>query len=225
MRFRVHLVEDDPNLNEVLTSYLKAENWEVCSFLHGREAEQAVSASEPHLWILDIMLPDVHGYDLLRSIKGSNPAVPVIFISARDAELDRVLGLELGSDDYIAKPFLPKELVIRARRQLERVYGGGAPQISRTIFVGEYEVDPDSRVVRHAGETIYLTAKEFDLLLFLANHAGQALSRDQLLNGVWGEDYFGSGRVVDDVVRRVRRKVPLVRIETVYGYGYRVVAV
>ncbi len=222
MHFHVHLVEDDLNLNEVLTSYLKAEGWEVHSFLTGKQAQKALTPA-PHLWILDIMLPDIHGYDLLRDIKRAAASTPVIFISARDAELDRVLGLEMGSDDYIAKPFLPKELIIRAKRLLERSYGGQGVLERQTVTLGDYEVDPASRMIRHGGEPIYLTAKEFDLLLFLANHPGQALSRDQILNEVWGQDYFGSDRVVDDVVRRVRRRVPLIRIETIYGYGYRVV--
>ena len=222
MSYTIYLVEDDRNLNEVLASYLKAERWNVHSYLNGRDAQKAIH-QPPHLWILDIMLPDIHGYDLLRDIKSVSPNVPVIFISDRDAELDRVLGLEMGSDDYIAKPFLPKELIIRAKRLLERVHGGGNNTKTKSIKLGEYEVDPASRMVRHGQEPIYLTAKEFDLLVFLALHPGQALSRAQILDEVWGHDYFGSDRVVDDIVRRVRRRVPLLRIETIYGYGYRVV--
>ena len=121
MSYRIHLVEDEVNLNELLTSYLSKEGWDVVPFLNGETARQAIP-ERPHLWILDIMLPDIDGYQLLREIKADLEVMPVIFISARDAELDRVIGLEMGSDDYLPKPFLPRELVIRTRKLLDRVY-------------------------------------------------------------------------------------------------------
>ena len=218
MGFKIYLVEDDKNLNLVLTSYLEKENWQVSSFLTGEEAKKAIN-TPPDLWILDIMLPDIDGYQLLQEIKLTSPNVPVIFISARDADIDRVLGLELGSDDYLPKPFLPRELVIRSRNLLERVYGTNY-QIQN---IPPYIIDEKSRTVKLDEQLIDLTSKEFDLLIYFAKNQGLALSREQILESIWGPDYFGTDRVVDDLVRRLRKKMPAINIETIYGYGYRMI--
>lgn len=221
MTYQIFLVEDEKNLNELLTSYLLKEGWQVKSFLTGEEAQRAIN-DRPHLWILDIMLPDIDGYQLLKEIKADCSATPVIYISARDAELDRVIGLEMGSDDYMAKPFLPRELVIRTRRLLERIYGESESEPS-TRVISPYLIDEDRRVVRYKEEEIDLTSKEFDLMLLFAKHPGQALGREQILNNIWGMDYYGSDRVVDDLIRRLRKKMPLFKVETIYGYGYRMI--
>lgn len=215
MSYKVYLVEDDKNLNLVLSSYLEKEGWGVSSFLNGSSAQNAM-VIPPDLWILDIMLPDIDGYQLIKEIKRSNPNVPVIFISARDADIDRVVGLELGSDDYLPKPFLPRELVIRAKNLLERF----KPKEFNTL--PPYSINIRSRIVKYKEEIIDLTSKEFDLLIYFAENQGIALSREQILNHIWGNDYFGSDRVVDDLVRRLRKKMPKLDVETVYGYGYRV---
>ncbi|WP_394547934.1 response regulator transcription factor [Priestia aryabhattai] len=219
MSFTLYLVEDEQNLNEVLTLYLQKEGWNVHSFFNGTDAKEMIAAP-PHLWILDIMLPDIDGYQLIREIKQQTPQVPVIFISARDADIDRVLGLEMGSDDYLSKPFLPRELVIRANKLLNLVYGSNQKKTD-TITLTPYEIDLHTRTVSENGKPIDLTSKEFDFLLTISKDLGQAFSREQLLNLIWGEDYFGTDRVVDDLVRRVRKKMPQARIETIYGYGYR----
>jgi two-component system, OmpR family, response regulator CssR len=219
MSFNIYLVEDEENLNHILTSYLKKEGWNVQSFLTGEEAKSLIG-TPPHLWILDIMLPDIDGYQLIREIKTVLPDIPVIFISARDEDIDRILGLEMGSDDYLAKPFLPRELVIRAQKLLARIYGN-SPKQPNVLHVGPYTIDLDVRTVYMDGESIDLTSKELDLLVLLAQNQGQAFSREQILNHIWGEDYFGTDRVVDDLVRRLRKKLPELRIETIYGYGYR----
>ncbi|MCM3769161.1 MULTISPECIES: response regulator transcription factor [Priestia] len=219
MSFTLYLVEDEQNLNEVLTLYLQKEGWDVRSFFNGTDAKEMI-ATPPHLWILDIMLPDIDGYQLIREIKQQTPHVPVIFISARDADIDRVLGLEMGSDDYLSKPFLPRELVIRANKLLNLVYGSTKKQTD-TITLTPYEIDLYTRTVSENGKPIDLTSKEFDFLVTISKDLGQAFSREQLLNLIWGEDYFGTDRVVDDLVRRVRKKMPQARIETIYGYGYR----
>ena len=218
MAFRIYLVEDDKNLNLVLTSYLKKEGWQISSFLTGEDAKKAIS-TPPDLWILDIMLPDIDGYQLLQEIKLTSPNIPVIFISARDADIDRVLGLELGSDDYLPKPFLPRELVIRTRNLLERIYGTN----SQIQNIPPYSIDEKSRTVKLESELIDLTSKEFDLLIYFARNQGLALSREQILNNIWGTDYFGTDRVVDDLVRRLRKKMPQLNVETIYGYGYRMI--
>ncbi|MEI7025964.1 response regulator transcription factor [Paenibacillus sp. y28] len=223
MTYRIYLVEDEKSLNQVLATYLQQEGWQVRAFLDGESARQALS-QQPDLWILDIMLPDIDGYQLIREIKAAAPEVPVIFISARDADLDRVVGLEMGSDDYLPKPFLPRELVIRARNLLERVYGKSMPAASPgTVLVPPYRIDSQRRIVEHDGQAIDLTSKEFELIAFFAAHTGQAFSREQLLQQIWGEDYFGSDRVVDDLIRRIRKKLPDLRLETMYGFGYRLV--
>ncbi|MCD7036222.1 response regulator transcription factor [Metabacillus sp. GX 13764] len=221
MSYNVYLVEDEANLNTLLSTYLKQEGWEVKSFLNGSSALQA-AADKPHLWILDIMLPDMDGYELLKQIKKIDEQIPVIYISARDEDLDRIIGLELGSDDYLAKPFLPKELVIRSKKILKRVYE--RMEHEQTAFsYGPYTIEERERTVTEDGKQIPLTSKEYDLLLYLLKHIGQALGREQILFHVWGEDYFGSDRVVDDLIRRVRKKCPELHLETIYGYGYRTV--
>lgn len=222
MPYRVFIVEDEANLNRLLVSYLEQEGWEVTPFFDGESARRAISR-EPDLWVLDIMLPDIDGYQLIAEIKAATPRVPVIFISARDAGLDRIIGLEKGSDDYLPKPFLPRELVIRARKLLERVYGTASANKKGVMAVHPYRVDPDKRQVKAADEDIELTAKEFDLLLLLAAQPKRAFSREQILTHIWGDSYFGSDRVVDDLVRRLRKKLPALSIETMYGFGYRLV--
>ena len=215
--YKVYLVEDDTNLNLVINSYLEREGWEVKTFLNGLDAEKYIS-NPPDLWILDIMLPDIDGYELIRKIKETTPNIPVIFISARDADIDRVVGLELGSDDYLAKPFLPRELIIRSKNLLERYY-----QASSNIkHIGPYTINMGSRTISIDGQSIDLTSKEFDLLVYFSNNIGIALSREQILNYIWGDNYFGSDRVVDDLVRRLRKKVSKLDLDTVYGYGYKV---
>lgn len=221
--FRIFLVEDELNLNQILTSYLQKEGWYVQAFSEGTSALQALE-ERPHLWILDIMLPDIDGYQLLRRIKESSPEVPVIFISARDADIDRIMGLEMGSDDYLAKPFLPRELVIRARRVLERVYDKPAEAENNIIQIAPYIVDEGKREIRKDQVVIELTSKEYDLALIFTKHKGQALSREQIISWVWGDDYVGTDRSVDDLIRRLRKKLPDLRIETIYGYGYRMMS-
>ncbi|MGE5397291.1 MAG: response regulator transcription factor [Chitinophagales bacterium] len=225
MDYIVYLVEDEPSLNEILTSYLKKESWEVKSFLNGADARPWIKRP-PHLWILDIMLPGIDGFQLIREIKIESAQVPVIFISARDADIDRIVGLEMGSEDYLAKPFLPQELVIRSRKLLQRVYGESELQAkaAHSIDFSYYTLYEFERVVRDEdGIVIDLTSKEFDLVWYLVNNRGLALGREQIIENVWGSDYFGSDRVVDDLVRRVRKKIPRARIETIYGFGYRMV--
>lgn len=220
--YQIFLVEDEPNLNQILTTYLQKEGWKVKPFYNGESALQAIE-EHPHLWVLDIMLPDIDGYQLLKRIKELSPEVPVIFISARDADIDRVIGLEMGSDDYLAKPFLPRELVIRVQRVLERVYNKALEQTLITDLQ-PYKIDEAKREISKDNQIIELTSKEFDLALCFAKHKGQALSREQILSWVWGADYIGTDRSVDDLVRRLRKKLPDLRIETIYGYGYRMVA-
>ena len=216
--YKVNLVEDEENLVNILKTYMEKEGFQVKTFLSGEEALENIHEA-CHLWILDIMLPGIDGYELLKKIKAEDD-VPVIFISARDEDLDRIVGLELGSDDYIAKPFMPRELIIRAKKLLKRVYQQSS---QKRIEIVEYEIDPMARKVLDRGEPIELTTKEMDLILYLVEHVNQTLSREQILVHVWGDDYVGSDRAVDDVIRRVRKKMPRMNLETSYGLGYRLI--
>ncbi|ULN60115.1 response regulator transcription factor [Bacillus velezensis] len=221
MSYTIYLVEDEDNLNELLTKYLENEGWNITSFTKGEDARKQMLPS-PHLWILDIMLPDTDGYTLIKEIKEKDPDVPVIFISARDADIDRVLGLELGSNDYIAKPFLPRELIIRVQKLLELVYKEQPAAKKTGITVSSYNVIEDAReVYDETGSLVNLTSKEFDLLLLFLHHKGHPFSREDILLKIWGHDYFGTDRVVDDLVRRLRKKMPGLKVETIYGFGYR----
>ena len=170
-----------------------------------------------HLWILDIMLDDKSGFDLIEEIRLQGKDIPVIFMSARDKEFDRIIGLEEGSDDYITKPFSPKELVLRVNNVIKRVYKND----SNRIMVDGYELDEEQRKVFDGGKEIDLTTKEFDLLMMFIKNKGMAFNRDKILTNVWEENYFGSDRVVDDTLRRLRKKLPNLNIHTIYGYGYR----
>ena len=219
----IYLVEDDKNLNLILTSYLEKEDFSVTSFLNGIDAKEEIP-NPPDLWILDIMLPDIDGYSLIKQIKNQTPGIPIIFISARDADIDRVLGLELGCDDYLPKPFLPRELVIRTKNVLDRYSSDeGDEEIKDSHSIGPYNIDKMSRIVSKGEKEIKLTSKEYNLLLYFLDNLGLALSREQILKNIWEENYFGSDRVVDDLVRRLRKKMGELNIETLYAYGYRMV--
>ena len=215
MKRIINVVEDEKDLNELVKRYLEKEGYEVYSYLTYDDAYEAIQ-KPCDLWILDIMLDDKSGYDLIEEIKSKHPDVPVVFASARDKEFDRIIGLEKGSDDYITKPFSPKELVLRINNIIKRVY----KESDRTI-VGLYEIDESQRIVYKNNEQIELTTKEFDLLMLFVRNRGTAFLREQILEKVWDDNYFGSDRVVDDTLRRLRKKMPDINIQTIYGFGYR----
>jgi two-component system, OmpR family, response regulator CssR len=211
------VVEDEKDLNELVKRYLEKENYEVRSYLTYDQAAMHVGDEDVSLWILDIMLDDRSGFDLIEAIKIQSPGVPVIFMSARDKEFDRIIGLEKGSDDYITKPFSPKELVLRVNNIMRRVYKDAITRIN----IDGYDVDETQRKVFDNGDELELTTKEFDLLMLFIKNKGTAFSRDQILTKVWETNYYGSDRVVDDTLRRLRRKMPNLSIHTIYGFGYR----
>jgi len=220
---RIYLVEDEKSLNVLLEKYLEIEGYEVNTFTNGMSSINRIEDS-PDLWILDIMLPDINGYELIKAIKKNNENTPVIFMSARNEELDRVVGLELGSDDYLSKPFLPRELVIRTNKLFERIYGReNSEDLNTSLCLGEYKVIKSQRMTFFKDIELELTNKEFDLLVYFIENKNNLLSREQILMKVWGEDYFGSDRVVDDTIRRLRKKMCDLNIETVYACGYRLV--
>lgn len=217
MKRVIAIVEDEKDLNELVKRYLEKEGYEVRSYLTFDEASRHTSDDDVHLWILDIMLGDKSGFDLIEEIRTHDCEVPVIFMSARDKEFDRIIGLEKGSDDYITKPFSPKELVLRVNNLIRRVYRDGDKYLS----VDGYDIDENQRTVVEGSVQIELTTKEFDLLMMFVNNRGKAFPREKILEQVWEENYFGSDRVVDDTLRRLRKKMPNLSIKTIYGFGYK----
>ena len=215
--YNIALVEDEKDLNNLIKTYLEKEGYNVTSYYNGDIAIKD-SNKDYHLWILDIMLgDDISGYDIIKKIREDNNDVPVIFTSARDKDLDKIIGLELGSDDYITKPYSPKELVLRVNNIIRRVY----TKERQKITYKDYIIDLDKRMAFQGDEDLNLTTLEFDLLYMFVTNKEKSFSRDDILNNIWGENYFGTDRVVDDLIRRLRKKMPLLDINTIYGYGYR----
>ena len=219
--YKICLVEDETDLATVVKMYLEKAGYDVVTFTKGSEAISYIG-NPVDVWILDIMLgDDVNGYDVIKAIREKYPLVPVIFTSARDQDLDRILGLELGSDDYITKPYSSKELVLRVNNIIKRVYQSTDSKILNYL---DYSIDLDKRIVSIKDKPIKLTTLEFDLLVLLVENLNKSFSREDILDAVWGNDYFGSDRAVDDLVRRLRKKMPLLNVNTIYGYGYRLSA-
>ncbi len=219
--YKICLVEDETDLATVVKMYLEKAGYDVVTFTKGADAINYIG-NDVNVWILDIMLgDDVNGYDVIKAIREKYPLVPVIFTSARDQDLDRILGLELGSDDYITKPYSSKELVLRVNNIIKRVYQSSD---TKTLTYLDYTIDLDKRIVSIKDKPIKLTTLEFDLLVLLVQNINKSFSREDILNAIWGTDYFGSDRVVDDLVRRLRKKMPLLNVNTIYGYGYRLSA-
>ena len=172
-----------------------------------------------HLYILDIMLEDdITGYDIIKKIREINEEVPIIFSSARDESIDKIMGLEMGSDDYISKPYSPKELVLRVNKIIRRTYKNDY----NNMVYNDYKIDLEKRTVSKEDKIIDLTTLEFDLLVFFIKNKNKPITRETILNEIWGQDYYGSDRVVDDLIRRLRKKINI-DLNTIYGYGYRLV--
>jgi len=216
MKKVICVVEDEKDLCELVKSYLEKEGYEVRAYYTYDSAYDHAEDEDVHLWLLDIMLDEKSGFDLLEAIRQHSKDVPIVFMSARDKEFDRIIGLEKGSDDYITKPFSMKEMVLRVNNVIKRTY-----REDLKIEVDGYEIDDSQRKVFKDGESIAVTTLEYDLLILFVKNKGKPFTRDQILDKVWGSDYFGSNRVVDDTLRRLRRKMPDLNIHTIYRYGYR----
>jgi two-component system, OmpR family, alkaline phosphatase synthesis response regulator PhoP len=224
MPMRILIVEDDPDIAELVGRYLDKAGFITEPVASGREALVAIAARPPGLVVLDLMLPHVDGLEVCRVIRSNEAtaAIPIIMLTARGEESDRIVGLEIGADDYIAKPFSPNELVARARALLRRSQRRGPARPAATTY-GSIVVDPETHTVSSDGDGITLTAKEFLLLEYLLQHRGRVLSRDVLLTDVWGYRYTGGTRTVDVHVRRLREKLPLLAeaLVTVKQFGYK----
>jgi DNA-binding response OmpR family regulator len=216
----VVVIEDDPHIADLVDLYLRRDGYRVLLARDGDQGLQIINQEDPWIVILDVGLPGhLDGFDVCREIRAKGN-LPVLFLTARDDEVDRILGLELGADDYLAKPFSPRELVARVRAILRRTRE--VPPHHEIISVGDLDVDLRRREVRRAGEAVALTTREFDLLAFLSANIGLALSRHQLLDGVWGADWYGDERTVDVHVAQLRKKLgDSLPLATVWGVGYR----
>jgi DNA-binding response OmpR family regulator len=219
----VLIVEDDANIADLVELYLRRDGFRPYQASTGERALEVIAERRPKLVILDIGLPgELDGIDVCRAIR-TNSNVPIIFLTARDDEVDRVLGLELGADDYVTKPFSPREVVARVKAILRRIDSANADDRPPIIDLGEHiVVDVGRREVSVRGEAVALATREFDLVHHLAERRGLALSRRQLLDGVWGADWIGDDRTVDVHVRQLRKKLgDDLHLQTVWGVGYR----
>lgn len=218
----VVIVEDDPSISDLVELYLRQAGFRVLQAPNGERGLEIVHQHRPELVILDIGLPGIDGLEVCRRLRATS-SVPVLFLTARDGELDRIIGLELGADDYVTKPFSPREIVARVKAILRRGATTPTPSDSTIVEIAEgIVVDTNRREVTLAGEPVALATREFDLLAFLARNLGLALGRQQLLDGVWGEGWFGDDRTVDVHVRQLRKKLgDDLPLATVWGIGYR----
>ena len=237
----IYVADDEERIRDLICSYLENEGYRVKAFSDGTSILEAFYREPANMLILDIMMPGLDGYSVCREIRKTTE-VPVIMVSAKDDEIDRILGLELGSDDYVSKPFSPRELVIRVKKLLKRA----APSEvvtpikvtgqSTSLKCRDIELIPEERrvstvgisdAVVSVGKNIDLTTKEFDLLQFLVINKNHAYTREQLIERIWGYDYIGETRTIDDLVKRIRKKLieaeSKTEISTVWGFGYKVV--
>ena len=226
MPARILVVEDDPDIAELVARYLDKAGFASERAASGRDALTAIAARPPDLPVLDLLLPHVDGLEVCRVIRGNDATagMPIIMLTARVEESDRIVGLELGADDYMAKPFSPNELVARVRALLRRAHRGAGPA-AKTLAYGPIALDTDRHLVSSQGCDVTLTPKEFLLLEYLLRHRGRVLSRDVLLTDIWGYRYTGGTRTVDVHVRRLRDKLPILTegLVTVKQFGYKLV--
>lgn len=218
------VVDDEANIVQLARMYLERDGFRVATAADGKAAVEAVERLRPALMVLDIMLPEMDGLEVCRRLRAQDHPLPIIMVTARDEDVDKILGLELGADDYLTKPFNPRELVARVKAILRRGERMTRPA-GGVLHLGDLVVDPASREVTLNGQPVDLRAQEFDLLLTFADHRGLVLTREQLLEKAWGYEYYGQSRTVDVHVGHLRRKLAgsMVRIETITGVGYKLV--
>jgi two-component system alkaline phosphatase synthesis response regulator PhoP len=217
------LVDDEPSIIQLARMYLEREGFRIESVNDGEAALNSVAHQHPALVVLDVMLPKLDGFEVCRRLRVSQNSTAILMLTARDEDIDKIIGLELGADDYLTKPFNPRELVARVKAILRR--GDRRVDNSSPIQLADLTIDPAKREVRLASRSLSLRTQEFDLLLAFAEHRGLVLSREQILQRAWGFDFYGQTRTVDVHVAHLRKKLEgsSVRIETVTGVGYKLV--
>ena len=213
--FNILVCDDDKEIVDAIDIYLSQEGYHILKAYDGLQAIEIMKKEEVHLILLDIMMPNLDGIRATRKIRETS-SVPIIMLSAKSEDVDKILGLNIGADDYITKPFNIKEVILRINNLLKRAYDNPSK-----IQIDGYDIDLEKRRVFYNNNEIILTTKEYDLLVYFLNNKGLAISREQVLSKVWDENYFGSDRVVDDTLRRLRKKMPEINIRTIYGFGYR----
>lgn len=230
MAKRILVVDDEASIVKLVQFNLEKEGFSVDSASDGFMAIEKLKEQLPDLLLLDLMLPKLDGLEVCRRLRQEKIHVPILMLTAKSDEFDKVLGLELGADDYMTKPFSPRELTARVKailRRVEAIKGSERDEKeNQQIEIGDLLIDPDGYEVRRGGEVLELTPKEFELLVYMANHRGKVLSRDQLLNAVWNYDYVGDSRIVDVHVSHLRDKIEVDSrnpnyIKTVRGIGYK----
>ena len=218
------IADDDPVVHESLGLYLESEGYEHQSAYDGQQALDLMESVHPDLMVLDLMMPKVSGIDVCRTIRQSS-SLPIIMLTAKGEEIDRILGLELGADDYIVKPFSPREVLARIKAVLRRFAEKTPDEDASIIRLPQLEISLENYQVKAAGKVIPCTPKEVEILHMLTSNVGQVFSREQILSRVWGYDYFGDTRTVDAHIKRIRQKLPQEGVpwalKTVYGVGYR----
>ncbi len=225
---RILIVDDEPNIVDLASMYLKQDGFQVISAGDGVTALERIAQDDPALVVLDLMLPELDGWEVCKRVRADSD-LPILMLTARDDDIDKIVGLELGADDYLTKPFNPRELVARVKAILRRAEprrASGGTTGEGAITIGNLSVDPARREARVAGQRVDLRAKEFDLLLALAEHPEIVLSREKLLDIVWGFDFYGQTRTVDVHIAHLRNKLAgcTAEIETVWGVGYKLSA-
>lgn len=220
----VFVVDDEQNIRDILQKYIENEGYKVTLFSDGRQVYEEMLRLKPDLLVIDIMMPHLDGLELCKKIRSASD-VPIIFVSARDGEFDRILGLELGGDDYLTKPFSPRELIVRMKNIFKRLEKFMAVVTQQTLSIRDVTIDPERRYIEKDGQEIKMTTKEYELFVFLARKKGKPFTRDELLEFIWGYEYAGDGRLIDDLVKRIRKKLDQhqssVELSTIWGYGYR----
>jgi two-component system alkaline phosphatase synthesis response regulator PhoP len=219
------LVDDEPSIIQLAQMYLEKESFRVISVGDGTGALKAIREQKPALVVLDVMLPGLDGFDVCRQLRADGNPMLVLMLTARDEDIDKIVGLELGADDYMTKPFNPRELVARVKAMLRRLNRTEADPEAKVIHLGDLQIDPARREVHVGGTPVELRTQEFDLLVVFAEHKGLVLTREKLLSMAWGYDYLGQTRTVDVHVAHLRKKLSAsaAAIETVTGVGYKLV--
>lgn len=226
----IYVADDEKNISELIKSYLEAEGYRVQTFDDGLKVFDAYNAKKPDMMILDIMMPGMDGYSICKEVR-STSTLPILMVSAKDEEIDRILGLELGSDDYISKPFSPRELVVRVKNVFRRINIAATDSVTgeksedEKIYCGDLVLIPSQRLAVKDNIEIDFTAKEYDFLSYLAKYCNRVFSREQLIKNIWGYSHIGDTRAIDDLVKRVRKKLTqadsIIEIVTIWGYGYK----
>ncbi len=220
----IFVVDDEKNIRNLIEKYFEKEGFKVSVYENGENLLENLEAIKPDLLVLDIMMPGTDGLELCKKIRAKSE-MPIIFVSAKDEEIDKILGIEIGGDDYLTKPFSPKELVVRAKRLLKRIDKNSSYNNDK-IVIKDIEMFTSRRYIEKNEFELKLTTKEYDLFEFLVRNKNMPFTREQLLEKVWGYDYLGDERIIDDLIKRLRKKLKTVNsileITTVWGYGYKI---